>query len=1164
MENTAGETPKIDIPKSDSETIYINTGQGIKNIKYPFNGQATNLIDKFLVFAYDQKTKEYTANYNLDKSIQDKIETRFWTGNFQERPNVVNEICNDYHKDLLDNDLISELIFPNIPKMYYLSKSEASQKKEESDDILTQTYQIIFSINPQDNEGSKKSYNGLGFTFYLNQDHKDPKTGEIKGKIFFPVTYCILSEFPYFLKFTEICKNVKNQLAKENDDIPIDIILYNTVKYLPSPIKNGIKLNFGATYNNGINQMQLKQENIQNEKSSKSNKVIRFSNSVKDDGIPIIKFQQLSGYPLMDINMSFIFNLIPPEIIIEVFIFTFLEHDILFYSSRPEVLNMVMFIFSNLNYPFNDSIYYWHILSVSIKNFMTGNSTFVGKTCSTLTGILNEYDPEFLTTQKIREHFVLDLDNKNFFYLYSEETEDVKKTMTLHSYIRTCTMEEKVSDKDKSKIKIVEKNYDDGVGLCKAIINLKEELVRRSKKVTCTNYNDKTDKPSFFRIYEDEDEEDCIEANNRLQKAFFIFITQILQKYVQILVVNSGQDEDDERSSTLSTFKLNIKDQNLSDEELQRKKLANQAGQIFKRKFMESSKYNSFVVNFLQFHDTIDVYKIPYTFISEFIYYSHVAEKNNLSEVDVFKLIDKFYGKGKRLSLDDEINSIKNKSKSKGKESKNKKERNTINNNEIEDEKYVYFTFDNFVNYYLTNLKDYMIREQEDDKDSFIKVKKPSSRVKAFARKGFVLSNKILIKYINYLNNLEDPCKEFQFLDNQEYNNIAKDSEGDVPFESYELVEISEVVERYFILERCFTSYGLIKFSLLNVLAITRTFYKGNYIKSRSDIKMMCKFCEITKSLVRKYMFIYLNIFNALKKQHLLEDNICDECTKVIANYFNETNMIPTEAISRTLFDIVSKTSSSSIDASMINKTIKKIDPFEVGGGTLVSGVTKNYYFNQKTSKSFADVLSIIETVFTGQFKDFPYVNDANDIKFFEDNYNAIKSILIKKITDPKLRKEFEKDIKKKKFDLKTPLQLYKDTYNDLNIYLQKYSIEDIDLENLYHNILCLIYYFKIPTIGDKWIETLRNNDKEKPGIKDIIIDKFKDKKKDKKNKNKDKDKDKDKEKQIEEGSEIDEEKKHTLSELKDNTIPDIIKMLTELFSEVRNSLFRNNKDVKR
>ena len=322
----------------------------------------------------------------------------------------------------------------------------------------------------------------------------------------------------------------------------------------------------------------------------------------------------------------------------------------------------------------------------------------------------------------------------------------------------------------------------------------------------------------------------------------------------------------------------------------------------------------------------------------------------------------------------------------------------------------------------------------------------------------------------------------------------------------------------------------------------------------------MCRFCELTKSLVRKYMFIYLNIFNALKKQHYLEDNICDECTKVIANYFNETNMIPTEAISRTLFDIVSKKSNSSIDVSMINKTIKKTDPFEEGG---LQGVTKNYYFNQRTSKSFTDVLSIIETVFTGQYKDFPLVNEANDIKFFEDNYSIIKNILVRKIPDAKQRKDFEKENKKKKFDLKTPLQLYKDTYNDLNVYLQKYCIEDIDLENLYHNILCLIYYFKIPTIGDKWIENLRNNDKEKPGIKDIIIDKIIDKKKDKDKKNKNKDKEKDKEKQIEEKSVVDEGKEVILAELQDNTIPDIIKMLTELISEVRNSLFRNKKDIK-
>ena len=76
-----------------------------------------------------------------------------------------------------------------------------------------------------------------------------------------------------------------------------------------------------------------------------------------------------------------------------------------------------MYIFSNLNYPLNDTIYFWHVVSVSIKNFLTGNSTFVGKTCSTIIGINSSYNPDYLTTQRIKEHFVLDIDNKNFFFV---------------------------------------------------------------------------------------------------------------------------------------------------------------------------------------------------------------------------------------------------------------------------------------------------------------------------------------------------------------------------------------------------------------------------------------------------------------------------------------------------------------------------------------------------------------------------------------------------------------------------------------------------------------------------------------------------------------------------------------------------------------------------
>ena len=500
-----------------------------KNIKYPFSGVATNLIDKFLVLGYEQKTIEYTYNFCENSDGKSDLTTRFRFFEFEERPYIVNEICNDYNKDLLDNDLILELIFPNLPEMYFLDKQYINTKKEIDEELLISNYSIIFSINPQDNNNSKKSYNGLGYIFYIPQEHKT--MDRLDGYLYIPIAYVILSEFPYFYHFNEICKNVFIQMKKENDEIPIDILLYNIVKYAQSPINKSINLTFAAPLSAPLNN------------SNNANDILSplFSLNAKDDNrLPTMFFNQLSGYPFMDLNISFIFNLIPPEIIVEVFIFSFLEHDIIFYSSRPEILNMVMYIFANFNYPLNDSIYYWHLLSVSKEAFMSGSSTFVGKTCSTLTGILSEYDQQLMTTKKIREHFVLDIDNKNFFFLYQDETEDVKDTMSLYNYIKSCTSEFEESSNEGSKIEKeakVKNTFNDGIQLYEVIKNLMEELLRRAKKVTSTNYNERVIKPSFLTMYEDETEIECMNANLRLQKAFFTFIAQILQNFVRILSI---------------------------------------------------------------------------------------------------------------------------------------------------------------------------------------------------------------------------------------------------------------------------------------------------------------------------------------------------------------------------------------------------------------------------------------------------------------------------------------------------------------------------------------------------------------------------------------------------------------------------------------------------
>ena len=1126
-----------------------------KNIKYPFSGIAPNLIDKFLVLGYEQKTIDYTFQY-CNSDTNSDLRTRFKFYDFEERPSIVNEICNDYIKDWLDNDLILELVFPNLPQMYFLDKQFINAKKEIDEELLISSYSIIFSVNPQDNSGSKRSYNGLGYVFYMANEHRT--NGELDGYLYAPVAYVILSEYPYFYHFNEICKNVYIQMKRENDEIPIEILLYNTVKFTPSPISKSINLSFGAS----IGFPQDKNNKIEDILSSLN------SISTKDNkGIPTMFFNQLSGYPFMDINLSFIFNLIPPEIIVEVFIFSFLEHDIIFYSSRPELLNMVMYIFTCFNYPFNDSIYYWHILSVSEESFMSGTSTFVGKTCSTLTGILSEYNPDLLTTSKIREHFVLDIDNKNFFFLYQEETDDVKDTMNLYNYIKNCAADAEEINGDTKKMdretKI--KNYfNDGIQLYEVIRNLMEELQRRAKKVTSTNYNEKTIKPTFLTMYEDESEMECMIANMRLQKAFFTFITQIMQNFVRILSIGDNENRGSFSDSKIPSIVINIKKEDINEEEEIKRKLAKKAAKIFKSKFQDCSKYSTFVINFCKFHETIDLYKIPYTFINEFVYYSQVGVRNNLSEVDVFKLIDQFYGKRKTVDFREIIEEKKKEeNESKLKREENKKDKDNKKNkkkgkNEIEETEHdllennfinstietdlqnIYlFTFDKFIEFYKDKLRAYINREQDDDREIFIKVKSTNKNFKKYKRNGFFLSNKLLNIYASFSNNhIKELIKSFQLIKceyektkNEEFNQITpmgNDSnqneidyyylleeknkltdktERDLKlFGSYEFMEITNVIESHFILERCFTSYGLIKFSLLNVLAVTRAL-EDQQIKNQYVIQTMCDFCEKTKSLVRKYMNIFLNIFQTMKVRELLPDKTeCDQCLNIITLYFKKTNMIPTEETTKALNEImetesINSTNKSSLSSSNSEDEEKNFKKLVESKGKFFE--IKEGFMATNTKKKFEEVLKTVETIFSGSYKGKVIVFDYKE-----------------------LEKLYEKK-DKEKFTPMTPLSLYDTTNKILINYLETFTLSPKDCEELRRDIVSLLYYFKIPIIGLKWSEQYKPPKERHGSIKIMNKDK-KDKKKE---------------------PEKDEEEKNPLLDELNEILKSIITILYELLS---------------
>ena len=534
-------------------------------------------------------------------------------------------------------------------------------------------------------------------------------------------------------------------------------------------------------------------------------------------------------------------------------------------------------------------------------------------------------------TSKIREHFVLDIDNKNFFFLCREEKEEAKETILLHNYIKNCIQESNFySLSTDEEIKI--RNYfNDGIKLYEAIKKLLEELSRRSQKVTSTNFNEKNEKPCFFHFYEDESEMDCFNTNLSLQKAFLSFIESIIKNFVSILFIE--QDKKEDNINLNINIKMDEDNNNINEEEKVKRSLASKAGAIFKKKFIECSKYNSFVVNFCQYHDTIDLFKIPYTFLNEFIYYSHIAVHNDLSEVDVFKIIDQFYGKRKIKSFKDMFNkeAVEESKEKKLKEKKDKKKMKVPEEDYIEKEKdpilenndilnINVFNFIEYVEYYKKHLRELINREQSDDKEIFTLVQ--SRQFKSFKRNGFFFSNKILNVYKNFCNNNNDEIlklfklikciKEPDNIDSNTIQNNGSNIKDDVQFAeiinnkkmkkldkdikifgSFEFEEITDVIENHFIIERCVTSFGLVKFSLLNILAITRG-YTNQKISNPKIMETICDFCENTKSLVRKYMNIFLYIFKELYDKNIIKNKKeFLQCRNIIAQYFTKSNLLP-------------------------------------------------------------------------------------------------------------------------------------------------------------------------------------------------------------------------------------------------------------------------------
>ena len=995
-----------------------NMLDGKKITKFPFNGRCVNLIDKFLLLGYEQNFIEKYLPKKIEEGIKEvrhkniAKNTLYEYKGLNERPIVLNEITYDYKKELLDNDLISELIFPEEPTIIFILRD----KNSSNENIEPQGYKVIFSLGPQDNVNSKKSYNSLGYVFFR---HIESKTvNDIKYFIFIPFVICFISEYPYFSSFARMSEEIKKKMFFEHSSVPIEILLYNTVKFTPSPIEHSVRLLFGGMLNEGI--------------SSENKKITK--EILNEQKVPEIFFKQLSGYPIFDINLSVLFNLLPTEIIVEVFIFTFLENDILFYSQNIELLNTIMFIFSNLNYPLNDTIYFWHILSVSINNFLSGNSTFVGKTCSTIIGINTSYSPDYITTQRIKEHFVLDIDGKNFFYVYSEDTEEVRKTMKLHDNIKKAI---------RSKNDLNHSNFD----LVKNLSILFSDLDAISKKVTAINYNIEQQFPGFFKI-ESSEYEIVQQKNKKIQQIFYSFIINVLKNFCKNAISIAGRNESNEREpSTISTdsfaggekknFIITIKES--ADEE------SNELKTIFESKFKDSSKYGTYMINFLLYHDSIDLYKIPLNFTDEFIYW-WINSKGNLQDFNYFELIDSFYidDEVNKKNLNNELNNMYNDNTPKGKKD------NELNNDGKKNDDII-VSFETFLNEYEKLFRKNINREQSDSKIFSRKAKTPRKLIK-YGRKYLQLDDELLMKYIYMLNNYEKEKTEYiKFFPT--INSILNKTINEC-----RQSDISDKIEESLLERKYFSSYCLIKYSLYNILSIMVDLF----CVDSNLVNTLTTFSAKTYTKDRKYMIMMSSVFYQLlinKKQSGNKLINLRKCIKKLSEYITKNKMLPNEE----LVDILN-TEENSEDIVENEENEKKENS------------------NKNIEKSLNQKIECISNQsFTIRYKknekelkeEKERNNFENDIFALADNngYNGI-------FDKYKIAFDDDSEINSRWFEILSPKKIFLDSKENMKSFLTFLNSENLNKEELLKIVGNQLFYFKILSI-EKWTDFKMNKLKD-------------------------------------------------------------------------------------
>ena len=512
----------------------------------PYLGRSKNLMEFFVIVGYEE-------NILLENSEKDNLDNE----NFE--LSLISSVVSDLAYGVFDPDIIIKQIYPDNPKIIKIIKSTDVEPKLST----TLFYSCFDSI-----DGKKK----ILYSCHAVKFYETFKTS--KSIYYVPKAFIIFSQYPYFTTFNNICLYVLAEIKNKNNNynIPIEILLHCLVNYIPSPINNKLRLKL-------------------------------FSNNEQ------ILIPKLSGYPHIDFDLCKIFNVVPINEFIKIYLLTFIEIGLLFFSPDLEKLNLFMFILNILNYPLIDSNYNWHIKSISKNELQFGDDA----PFPTLRGVNTSFNPKLNFSRFNNIDYIFDIDNKEIKCINKKsiEAEEINKLLKYFEKILNSKIGKIKSyfletslNKLKNKIKQIKSDYD------KIKLNI----------------------DTFFYI-----NKDISVINKRIQIAFYDFILNIL------IQLNKDYKLNDKCSDIIRT---DFKNENLAEEET-----------IFLTFFRQAIKYLTYYDNFIRRFEAADELKVSLIFTDEYVNLKmRYNDKKLKDEIRYFELMDDFFSlKPKEVIINSQI-----------------------------------------------------------------------------------------------------------------------------------------------------------------------------------------------------------------------------------------------------------------------------------------------------------------------------------------------------------------------------------------------------------------------------------------------------------------------------------------------------------------------------